>query len=232
MSYCVNCGVELKSGDHCPLCQTPVLNPAHSQPPPNDAYPLPGYELPATLHNRLIAVMMSLCMALPAAVTIVADAVFSEQLSWSLIVLCSLSFIWVLTAVPLLLKKPDFFTLLFINGAALLLFLYFISALTGSTVWFFELAMPIVGVLIALLFVIWLLAHLKILKGLSITSVCTACCGIFALCVELFVNGFLGQEHLVWSWFAVTPCAAFTIFFAYVEHNKALKQELRKRFHV
>ena len=28
MSYCVNCGVELDSSlDHCPLCNTPVINP-------------------------------------------------------------------------------------------------------------------------------------------------------------------------------------------------------------
>ena len=72
MPYCVHCGVELESGTSaCPLCETPVVDPAElGFPPPRPLYP---EEKPAgipKLSRRVILILCALLNLIPAFVTL------------------------------------------------------------------------------------------------------------------------------------------------------------------
>lgn len=89
MPYCVHCGVELESGiSTCPLCETPVVDPAElGFPPPRPLYP---EEKPAgipKLSRRVILILSALLNLIPAFVTLVCDLSLTGSVTWSAYVL-------------------------------------------------------------------------------------------------------------------------------------------------
>ncbi|MDD3921369.1 MAG: hypothetical protein PHO41_09390, partial [Eubacteriales bacterium] len=102
MSYCVNCGVELEASErHCPLCGVEVINPKE---PVDPSRPRPYSNKVAMIQGRVerryTAFIITVLMALAACVCVMADLVYQGTLSWSAIVLVSLTFLWVLAVMP------------------------------------------------------------------------------------------------------------------------------------
>ncbi len=89
MPYCVHCGVEMESGTPaCPLCETPVVDPAElGFPPPRPLYPA---EKPAGIpkvSRRAILILFSLLSLIPAFVTLTCDLSLTGRVTWSAYVL-------------------------------------------------------------------------------------------------------------------------------------------------
>lgn len=89
MPYCVHCGVELENGTPaCPLCETPVIDPANlGFPPPPPLYPEDKPAGIPKLSRRVILILCSLLNLIPAFVTLVCDLSLTGSVTWSAYVL-------------------------------------------------------------------------------------------------------------------------------------------------
>ena len=85
MAYCVHCGVELEKGSPaCPLCNTPVVDPAElGFPPPRPLYPEEKPLGIPKLSRRVIMILCSLLLLIPAFVTLVCDLSLTGTVTWS-----------------------------------------------------------------------------------------------------------------------------------------------------
>ena len=88
MSYCVNCGVELNPGAReCPLCRTPVVNPAC--PVDEDApsfFPTRREEV-APVSRREAALLLTSMLVSVAICCALLNLVFYSDFWWSLFIL-------------------------------------------------------------------------------------------------------------------------------------------------
>lgn len=107
MSYCVNCGVELRESEsHCPLCDTRVVNPRK---PFNEhaerAYPKTN-DIILTAEDRMMTVILITVLTfLPALTCLIVDYVISGKCTWSYYVVIAMSVIWSFIVPPIILKR-------------------------------------------------------------------------------------------------------------------------------
>lgn len=233
MSYCVNCGVELEpSLNKCPLCNTPVINPAHlkalTQPSPyskekGQVDPVKRKDLAILSSIVLIATSLS-CLLLNL-------FVFSKS-PWSLFIIgvCLLLFV-LLIPVLLYTRLPIYISLLF-DGIATGLYLYMITFNTKSDQWFINLALPIL-VLITILVEIFTL----LIKSFPVSYITTALyffSEIAVLCVgiELLIDHYVGAPmKLMWSAIVLTVCSVIVIMLITVLSRRRLRDAVRRRLH-
>jgi hypothetical protein len=155
MSYCVNCGVELAPSEHaCPLCDTEIVNPRQ---PFDRKYPQPfpkRFDIFSPTDDRaFIAVIISIILALPAAICLACDLAYTKGAGWSLIVMGAMAMLWVYIVPVMFIRRHRVLTLVILDTAALLGFLWLVEAFAAKGLWFVRFALPLV-LLADILFVI------------------------------------------------------------------------------
>jgi hypothetical protein len=243
MSYCVNCGVELdRSEKACPLCGVEVINPR--QPFEEAAErPYPKREDPANIriNRRFIAAMISIGLALPAALCLVIDFSSDHRLGWSFYVAGALVMIWVWLVPFFLYKRPSYFKVALPISASVLAYLWLIESLQAVPGWFWPLAMPLVLLVTVLVTVLAELTIHKILRGFRLTAAILVAAGLLNIGIELIIAIYLGRftQHtanwpgaLTWSWFVLIPCLALAAASLAVAHRQSVRAEILKRLHL
>ena len=231
MSYCVNCGVELaKTEKKCPLCSVPVVNPAE-QPVEGDdrAYP-ERRELGHAFDRDLWIQIVSVILAVPAIICLVANLLVSNHVTWSPYVIGALAVVWMFCVSPFLFKK--YFPLLWIvaNTLVALGYLFLIEFLSQTGGWFLPLAFPIVLGVAVLSLAVLVLIQRGVLKELYAASGIFTAVGILTMLVELSIRLYLqGGVHLNWSWYSFISCMAMALVLAIIERRLKVKEELKKR---
>lgn len=234
MSYCVNCGVELDRTERkCPLCGVAVVNLAESA--NGEEYgPFPSRRdtLESAFDKGLWIRVVSVILAVPAAICFLSNMLFHGETFWSLYVVGGLAVGWTFCVSPFLFKR--YFPLLWIvaNTVATLGYLYLIESLSGSHGWFFPLALPIVlGVAVLSLITIVLIWR-GILKELYTAAGVFLAIGLLSVLVEFSLNSYLaGSPYIVWSWFALISCLAMAGVLVLIQRKLNVKEKLKKRLH-
>ena len=112
--------------------------------------------------------------------------------------------------------------------------LYLLDLFTSSAAWFLPFALPLtlaLGALVLAAAVVIRRFRLSILGGISAGLIAA---GLYTICVELILNGYLGLP-LQPSWSLITAAAVIPIiaFFVYFERRlKKQGSDLEKYFHV
>lgn len=86
MSYCVHCGVELAPSEaRCPLCQTPVVDPAAPYDPtlPRE-FPIRSREQRLEINPLTTLSLAAVLLAVPALICLLIDLLANGRLIWSL----------------------------------------------------------------------------------------------------------------------------------------------------
>jgi len=234
MSYCVNCGVELERVlKKCPLCGVKVINPAEKK-TAEDKDPLPPNRDELKKADRAFWIsFISILAAVPIAICVLCDLLYSKSLTWSLFVLAGVFILWTLCVSSFLFKKFSFFKMVTADIAGILTGLVMLDQISPGKEWLLHIALPIVvycylaGLLIA-----WL-SNRKILKGLGIAAACVTAVAAMMIMIEALLDlSAAGKIDLIWSWFILAPCLSVAALLVLLDKNKRFKQELAKRLHI
>lgn len=233
MSYCVNCGVKLDpSLDHCPLCNTPVLNPneitaAH----PVSPFPKEKGQV-EKVKRKDLAILLSVFLITTSVTTLLANLFLVGQSLWSLYVIGACVLIWVL-CIPAVIytRMPLPFCLLF-DGAAAALYQYLISFNTADHDWFFVLALPITGLATALAILLCLLIQKVSSSFLAIALYCFGEIGVFCVGVDLLIRRAIDLPlELGWSAIVLVICVIVEVALITVISKTRLRNAVRRRLH-
>ena len=235
MSYCVNCGVELAESEHaCPLCHTEVLNPA--QPFDRKApRPFPSrLDLFTPSNNRgFIAAIVTLVLALPAAICLACDIAYTEGAGWSMLVVGAMAMLWVFIVPTLYIRRHRVLFGVVLDTGAVLGYLFLVERFAAHGDWFVRLAVPVV-LLILLLFVADYLLSTKVVRGrFRQVALALALSPLLLVGIELAVNQFLkGAWQLTWSLIVSVPCLILALLVLVLDRRQRVKEEMRKRLHM
>ena len=111
MSYCVHCGVELAPSEaRCPLCQTPVVDPAAPYDPtlPRE-FPIRSREQRLEINPLTTLSLAAVLLAVPALICLLIDLLANGRLIWSLYPIGAFGMIFLGIIPPVALRKNAFF---------------------------------------------------------------------------------------------------------------------------
>lgn len=234
MSYCVNCGVELERAlKKCPLCGVKVINPREKG-TAEDTDPLPSNRDELKKVDRVFWIsFISILSAVPIAICVLCDLLYSKSLTWSLFVISGVFILWTISVSSFLFKTFNFFKIVTIDIAGILIGLVMLDQLSPGKEWLLHIALPIVlYCYLAGLFTAWL-TNKKIIKGLGISAACVMAIAALMILIESLIDlSAAGRVDLIWSWFILAPCVSVAGLLVLLDKNKRFKQELAKRLHI
>ncbi|MEG1658590.1 MAG: DUF6320 domain-containing protein [Oscillibacter sp.] len=230
MSYCVHCGVELNpAAKVCPLCQTPAWQPETSETSyfptkPAEVKPVSKWELALILTAMLASV--AICSG-------VLNLILRTARPWSLYVIGAAVMLWIWFVLPLLFRRLPAFLGLTMDIGAIGIYVYLISIDLNGATWFVGLALPILGVACAVVFVLSFLLRGRRRSIITSISLSIAAIGLFAMGVELFCDLYFHAQWLPgWSLVTTIICVALIIPLVIVRRVPALREEARRRFNL
>lgn len=234
MSYCVNCGVELAdSEERCPLCKTPVVNPAKPDFTPSAA-PFPTERRPKlrSVGRKSAVTLATLLLLLPLSLSLVCDLSISGQIGWSGYVAGSLILLWFYAVLPIRQRGTRAATVLLIDCIATLCFLCYIAWRTGGD-WFYPFAAAETVLAFGMAILIVLLSQRTGIPTLYLLAVGLALSALFCLFTEWLINGCFGvSDRLRWSWYPLAANCVLVAILIFVERNAPLKAWVQHKFFV
>lgn len=233
MSYCVHCGVELdKTAKKCPLCQTPVLDPK-SLPDPEAIFPYPQEKGQVDLPRKDIGVLVSSLVLATSLTCLLLNVLIYNAYPWSMAVVGASVLLWVLLLPLFFFKKIPVYVCLFLDGAAVALYLQLIAGMTDTKGWVLHLGLPIVLVVLIVAEVLALCINLYKFHFLTGTIEVMSSVGVICVAVECIVDYYLTGKIAI-SWAAVVGTVSIVVDVAAIVIlcNKKLRGQLRKRLHL
>lgn len=230
MALCKTCGVDIGDAVICPLCHKPINS---SEAPEQHVSGPKQHHVPLSTEKRLqIFEVISVSLLIAAAAVSIINLVIEGKLSWAWYPLFSLVLIWILAITPFIFpKKPWLVALVDVIGVSV--FLYTLDELTGPSIWFFSLALPmIVGLSVAI--VIVLLAYtLAKRKGLNIIGWILLAIAEFCIAIETAILMYTHSPfRLFWSSIVASSLIPVALFLFYIHYRIAKSVTLRKLFHL
>lgn len=234
MSYCVNCGVELAPSEHeCPLCHTEVVNP---NAPFDKKAPKPfpsRLDLFEPQDNRgFIAAIITLALALPAAVCLACDVAYTHGAGWSMLVVGAAAMLMVFIVPPMFLRRHRVLLAGILDTAAVLGYLWMVEHFAAKGSWFQELALPLV-VLIDVIFTVNYFLTTKVVHGkFKQAAVAIATVPVLLVGIEIIIDLFLNNAvELFWSYLVSIPCLLIAALLLVLNRRERFKQQMHKRLH-
>ena len=228
--YCWKCGVRLAQGvTACPLCKTPVPQPASAQPSRktySERYP------PESSHgNYLLLGLLTAVLLIGALASLLVCLKTRRAAAWSGYAMLGCALAWIILILPRWFRRPNPTVLLVIDFAAVGGFLLYVCQKTGGH-WFLSFAFPLVGLLCILSVVCSVLlrrlrrGRLFVVAGLflSLGGVC--------MLIELFAHITFRSAMFLWSLYCVVFFSALGIFLLIAAIVPALRQYLARKFFI
>lgn len=233
MSYCVNCGVELeKSLKECPLCHTPVINPAElNRELPPSPYPTSKGQV-EVVKRKDLGILLSVVLSATSATCLLLNLLVFNSSLWSLVVIGCCICLFVFTFPAIFYSRTPIYVSLLADGVSVAVYLFLISFLTSSDVWFWQLGLPIVVMLTICAECFPLISRFSPLTILS-GSLCVFI-EIPAFCVslELLIKRLLDRPYrITWSAVVLTVCVIIDFALITILAKKRLRNEVRRRLH-
>lgn len=141
MSYCVNCGVKLADyHEKCPLCNTRVLNPNAKIDPQTRDFPKYREHIkssePAHMRQMLAGTIISFASTIYIVVLLMINYLVNKEISWSMIPILALVYVWFVIGFPLLRPGQPFFRLYSYDSFATAAFLVALNlVISGNVAW-------------------------------------------------------------------------------------------------
>lgn len=234
MPYCVHCGVELDgTATFCPLCRTEVMDPGR---PPDTQSPKPfpeeRREVPPIPKGAVAAAITAMlaCVAVGCGLL---NLFLKPGRTWSLYVIGATIMLWLWIVLPILFKRIPLLVRSLINVAAVALYVYLMSVELNGRAWYLGLAVPIIlwGGAVWLLLSLMLRVYRRSL--ISSITILIGSVGVFLVGVEYLIDRWLtGGVDLSWSLVVLTICVCTAVPLIIIRRIPAVREEVRRRFHV
>ncbi|NLY19633.1 MAG: hypothetical protein GX045_12070 [Clostridiaceae bacterium] len=153
-------------------------------------------------------------------------------LSWSVYPVSSLLLVWVYFLLFFIFgrEKPGYIAIIGYISTAL--YLYLLEQATKS-VWFFELALPILTLLLLEVIIVLILSGYKFFKGAGLSGLIIIKLSLFCFGCELIINNYVyGSSSLFWSLIVAVVLIPLSIFLFLVQSNEEFRVYLQKKFHL
>ncbi|MEG1108176.1 MAG: DUF6320 domain-containing protein [Oscillospiraceae bacterium] len=227
MAFCVRCGVELSENEiRCPLCLTEPAAPL-SENIDGISFQAP---LPEATKKRLkLGLISGAIFLLPAIICALINYLLSGVFTWSLFVIggeiCAYSYIFL----PLLLKKPNAIICLITDTALTSLFLLLVAMVTDNGSWLLPLGIPVAFLLGSMIFGLVKMAK-TCLSPLHKIAIGFTAFGILSVISEALSMMFLRDSFVIkWSLLVVFPLCLIAATLTYIEHDKVIKDKIKRR---
>ena len=230
--YCIKCGVELADSEKvCPLCGTRVFHP--DLPCGSGEPPYPPAEHPNEEVSRVGALfVVTVCMLLPAVISVLVDWRVNGGIVWSGFVLGGLALLYVLAVLPLWFRRPDPVVFVPVDFAAIGVYLLYIDLATGGG-WFLSFALPVTGAAMLLV-----TAEVALLRYVPSGALYTLGGGLilaggFNVLVEFLLNlTFHLHDTFLWSFYPLAVCVVLGAMLLVIAACKPLRRSLHKKFFI
>ena len=234
MAYCVHCGVKLGEGEkRCPLCLTPVFDPAEprrSNAP--RAYPVRTPEQELKQNKHFLMIIAGLMLAMPALLCMVIDLLITGSITWSGYASSALILLFAAVTVPLAVEKYQAYTAVGTGFLCLNVYLFLVEQLSNSGSWFFPIALPAISLCAMMMIIIILMYRREILNRLTLIAASFAAIALECVVIEWLINAANGRNgEFIWSLFVLTPCAFISLALFFINYNRAIREEVRRRVH-
>ncbi len=233
MSYCVRCGVELdNSAAKCALCNTPVVIPEEgygekASPPYPDRI-----AIPPTVRKRYLAFLISVIMMIPNAVCLIINFFMPNTGRWSVYVISSSLFVWLVAVWPLSHKKIQVYKLLAADTVGALAYAYVFFWMFRENGWYFKLAVPFILSLSLFAFIFAFWYKRKKRSMLQVIIILLADVAVFSFIADGLIHRYYGVGRMFFAALIVSvSCVGLMIFFRETETNKRFKAWLTRRFY-
>ena len=234
MSYCVHCGVKLGESEKvCPLCFTPVIDPAQPcDPSAPRPYPVRTPEQELKQSKRFLLTLASVMLAAPAALCLVIDLMITGTVTWSGYASGALLMLFISVSVPL--TAPSHQALWAVGAAFLSLngYLFLVEHLSNSGPWFFPIALPALTLCAVMLSLMILLFRRDYLNRLTFLATGFISIALECVLIEWLIHLQAGNPgRFVWSPFVFAPCLFISVALFFINYNRAVREEVRRRVH-
>ena len=229
--YCIKCGVELSDSEKkCPLCGTPVFNPAVDMPEGDPPYPRNRPVQTEEVNPSGLLFLVTMLFVLPTVICLLCDWRINGTLLWSGYVVGALLLVYVSAVLPCWFKKPNAVVFVPSGFGALALYLLFINFATGGH-WFLSFALPVTAMAAALVTAV--LALLKYVRGgyLFIFGGALIVSGGMSVLMEYFINiTFHVHEAIFWSFYPLAAGLLLGATLLVIGICRPLRESLHKKF--
>ena len=233
MSYCVNCGVELESSlKQCPLCNTPVMNPRElNKETPSSPYPTDKGQV-EVVKRKDLGILISVVLTATSATCLLLNLLVFNAHLWSLIVIGCCLCLFVFTCPAIFYSKMPISLTLFADGTSVAIYLFMITFITRSDMWFWKLGLPIIVLLVIGAEVFPLLSKFISFTVLSCALILFVEIPTFCVALELLIRHMLEKPYrITWSAVVLTVCVIIVIALITILAKKRLRNEVRRRLH-
>lgn len=220
MRYCKTCEVHYETPlEHCLLCSDQLNHLSE-----DDSYNFPAYKakskftkyfIRGTLYLNIISIIISLSV----------NYLVSREFTWSLIV--SVSNIYILLFVKLLLSDIKFITRLVLMIVISILEILAIGFLTSDPSWAIEIVLPFSIILNTIILLIFTLAKRKRWQDYTLLLILSTLTNMGLILLPIF-KVTTNNWAIISSFFV----GLFTLFALLVFTPKDLKEEFLRRFHI
>lgn len=232
MKHCHECNVDIDTSRvTCPFCKD-ILEDKNDEKTKMESYENFKEKKRPTHLVRKIFIFLSLIAIF---VCCIINFLTFEKSYWSLIIVGSIIYLWVLIGFTIL-SRHNIALKLLLQAIAIALILTFIQMETPSVHWLIPYALPFI--MVATTFAITLLIFIKIMryKDYMLYLIMVALIGIIPLilaCADTTSHLFIVNDKVI-MWPSIVCCsyAGFTIIGLFLFGNRATKAEFIKRFHV
>lgn len=236
MSYCVNCGVKLDSSlQTCPLCHTPVINPNDPHTRIVDcAYPpFSDKKGEVELARRKDAGIWLTAVLFASSLTcLILNLTTFQSMRWSWPVIGSCILLWIFLCPKMLYTKLPWSLCLTVDAVCIIGYQYFLSTLTTDSFWFYELALPITLMIIALIIIYILLCRLVSRSALATILYFFVEIGFLNVGIEMLIDRFTGLDPKPgWSAIVFSVCTVISVALLALMSLAGLRNAVKKRLH-
>lgn len=236
MSYCVRCGVELEAGTSaCPLCKTPVIDP--TAPPAEPVQPLYPKVAPEGIpkpSRRVLFILSSIFLAIPAFVTLACDLSLAGAITWSGFVLMAEAIVLFSIALGLFVRKMPAYGKILLIGALWSSYTFFVEYRIHEKLRI-PFAFPLVVYATLMIAALCLYGRLtrRRPRPLMMAALFFLLAGGFCVLIEGWVNGYFSiTPRMLWSIYPAGTSLLLAALLTVLHRSKSLKAALKQKLFV
>lgn len=233
MAYCVHCGVKLGEGEkRCPLCRTVSLDP-HEEPKAtsHQLYPTHTPEQLLKRSKRYFLILFSLLLLVPALLCLMIDLMIGGAVTWSIYAFTALILLYIVIAVPIWVDHHKTYFSLLTGYVCLMLYLKMVESVSSSGMWFFPIVLPCVTLFILLALLITHLFRHGVLGKFTLVGAILIHIALVNAAVDLLLALYSGRQAFLWSPYVIAPCLFISLLIFFINGNRTIREEIRRRTH-
>ena len=176
--------------------------------------------------------MAGLMLAAPALLCLIIDLLITGSVTWSGYASSALILLFAAVTVPLAVEKYQVYVTVGTGFLCLNTYLFLVEQLSNSGSWFFPIALPAISLCAVMMTIIILMYRRETLNRLTLIAASFAAIAMECVAIEWLINAANGKRgEFIWSPFVLAPCAFISLALFFINYNRAVREEVRRRVH-